>query len=80
MAEEKELMNLKERYVKKIEQIAEEKEMKNLFGQLYEGRKSFNELDARELKGLLKLIPVIRAKLEERKKQLNEREDDNVAN
>ncbi|XP_055836394.1 uncharacterized protein LOC129905021 [Solanum dulcamara] len=60
------------KYITKIEKIAEEKEMESLFNQLVGARIRFDELDVRELKGLLKLFGVRRAKLEERKKQLNE--------
>ncbi|XP_055836393.1 agamous-like MADS-box protein AGL92 [Solanum dulcamara] len=59
-------------HIAKIEKIAEEKEMESLFNQLIGARIRFDELDVREIKGLLKLFGVRRAKLEERKKQLNE--------
>ncbi|XP_015060110.1 uncharacterized protein LOC107005986 [Solanum pennellii] len=45
--------------------------MKILFNQLVEG-KSIDELDAREMKGLLKVFVAKRAKLDERKKELNQ--------
>ncbi|XP_075092428.1 agamous-like MADS-box protein AGL80 [Nicotiana tabacum] len=63
----------------KIEQMAEKMEMKTLFNQLVKGR-NINELDVRQMKGLLKLFDEKRARLEERKKQLNEQlVDENVA-
>ncbi|KAK6774104.1 hypothetical protein RDI58_029343 [Solanum bulbocastanum] len=47
----------------------EEKEMELLFNQLMEG-KSINELDARQMKGLLKVFVAKTAKINERKIQL----------
>ncbi|XP_060210768.1 uncharacterized protein LOC132637739 [Lycium barbarum] len=62
----------REDYINKIEQMVEEMEMENLFNQLVEGAKAFNELGVREINGLKKLFDVKRVKLEERKKTLNE--------
>ncbi|XP_015170565.1 uncharacterized protein [Solanum tuberosum] len=49
----------------------EEKEMELLFNQLVEG-KSINELDARQMKGLLKVCAAKTAKINERKEQLKQ--------
>ncbi|XP_055835297.1 agamous-like MADS-box protein AGL15 [Solanum dulcamara] len=68
----KDILKQREEDIRKLEEIAEEKEMENLFNQLFEGKKSFNEFNVREMKGLLKLIAVKRVKLEQRKIQLNE--------
>ncbi|KAK4727334.1 hypothetical protein R3W88_032251 [Solanum pinnatisectum] len=46
--------------------------MESLFNQLIEAKTRFDELDVREVKDLLKLFIVKRAKLKETKKQLNE--------
>ncbi|KAF3676641.1 putative late blight resistance protein -like protein R1B-14-like [Capsicum annuum] len=72
-------VNVLEKYIWKVEKMAEEKQMENLFNQLVEG-KSIYELDARETKGLLKLFDVKQSKLGKRKKQFNEQVDDNVLN
>lgn len=69
---------LKEKYICKIEQMAEEKEMMNLFHQLI-GGKSINEFDARETRCLLNLFDILQTKLDERKKQLNKNADEKVA-
>ncbi|KAK4718001.1 hypothetical protein R3W88_016339 [Solanum pinnatisectum] len=71
--------NVTEKYIGKIEQTVEEKEMENLFNQLVEG-KNFHELDSRETKGLLKLFDVKQTKLNERKTKLNEHIDGNALN
>ncbi|XP_004240607.3 agamous-like MADS-box protein AGL92 [Solanum lycopersicum] len=68
-------IDAREEYIRKIEQIAEEKEMENLFNQLVMG-KSIHELDAREIKGLLKLFDAHKTKLNERKTKLNEHDVD----
>ncbi|KAK4343949.1 hypothetical protein RND71_037043 [Anisodus tanguticus] len=60
-----------EEQISKIEKINEEKEMELLFNQLVEGR-SIYELDAIEIKGLLQLVASKMAKLNERKKQINQ--------
>lgn len=60
------------------EQMAEVKEMENLFKQLVYARKEFDELDVRETKSLLKLFAGKRTKLEERLKQLNENVEDEI--
>ncbi|WMV59511.1 hypothetical protein MTR67_052896 [Solanum verrucosum] len=59
----------KEEQISKLEKINEEKEMELLFNQLMEG-KSINELDARQMKGLLKVFVAKTAKINERKIQL----------
>ncbi|KAH0660651.1 hypothetical protein KY285_027509 [Solanum tuberosum] len=69
----------REKYIGKIEQTTEKKEMENLFNQLAWGN-SIQELDARETKGLLKLFEAKHTKLNERKTKLNERVDENVLN
>ncbi|XP_015170296.1 uncharacterized protein [Solanum tuberosum] len=65
----KPIVKNREKYIRKLEEIAEEKEMKNLFNELFEGKELFN---VREIKGLLKLIVAKRVQLEQRKIQLNE--------
>jgi len=61
----------KEEQISKLEKMNEAKEMEILFNQLVEG-KSIDELDAREMKGLLKVFAAKLAKLDERKKELNQ--------
>ncbi|XP_015061001.1 agamous-like MADS-box protein AGL90 [Solanum pennellii] len=61
----------KEEQIRKLEKMNEAKEMEILFNQLVEG-KSINELDAREMKGLLKVFAAKMAKLDEKKKELNQ--------
>ncbi|XP_004252136.1 agamous-like MADS-box protein AGL90 [Solanum lycopersicum] len=61
----------KEEQISKLEKMNEAKEMEILFNQLVEG-KSIDELDAREMKGLLKVFAAKMAKLDERKKELNQ--------
>ncbi|KAL3369911.1 hypothetical protein AABB24_007109 [Solanum stoloniferum] len=65
----KPIVKNREKYIRKLEEITEEKEMKNLFNELFEGKELFN---VREIKGLLKLIAAKRVQLEQRKIQLNE--------
>jgi len=61
----------KEKQISKLEKMNEEKEMELLFNQLVEG-KSINELDARQMKGLLKVCAAKMAKINERKEQLKQ--------
>ncbi|KAK6774105.1 hypothetical protein RDI58_029344 [Solanum bulbocastanum] len=61
----------KEEQISKLEKMNDAKEMEILFHQLVEG-KSIHELDAREMKGLLKVFAAKMAKLDERKKELNQ--------
>ncbi|XP_049358845.1 MADS-box transcription factor PHERES 2-like [Solanum verrucosum] len=61
----------KEKQISKLEKMNEEKEMELLFNQLVEG-KSINELDARQIKGLLKVCAAKTAKINERKEQLKQ--------
>ncbi|XP_009593028.1 uncharacterized protein LOC107824247 [Nicotiana tabacum] len=68
-----EKVNEQEEKISKIEKLNEGKEMDILFNQLVEG-KNTNELDARQLKGLLKLSAAKMAKLNERKKQFNQQD------
>ncbi|KAK6789652.1 hypothetical protein RDI58_013452 [Solanum bulbocastanum] len=56
--------------------MVEEKEMENLFNQLVEGRKRFDEIDVCGIKGLLNLFNDKRAKLDQMEMQLS----GNVAN
>nr|XP_004252156.1 uncharacterized protein LOC101256457 [Solanum lycopersicum] len=49
----------------------EEKEMELLFNQLVEG-KNINELDARQMKGLLKVCAAKTTRINERKEQLKQ--------
>nr|XP_016488644.1 PREDICTED: agamous-like MADS-box protein AGL29 [Nicotiana tabacum] len=64
-----EKVNEQEEKISKVEKMNEGKEMDILFNQLVE-EKNINELDARQLKGLLKLSSAKMAKLNERKKQV----------
>ncbi|KAK4727245.1 hypothetical protein R3W88_032162 [Solanum pinnatisectum] len=61
----------REEQISKLEKMNEAKEMEILFNQLVEG-KSIDELDTREMKGLLELFAAKMAKLDERKKELNQ--------
>ncbi|XP_049345664.1 agamous-like MADS-box protein AGL90 [Solanum verrucosum] len=61
----------KEEQISKLEKMNEAKEIEILFNQLVEG-KSIDELDAREMKGLLKVFAAKMAKLNVRKKELNQ--------
>ncbi|XP_004252157.2 agamous-like MADS-box protein AGL36 [Solanum lycopersicum] len=61
----------KEKEISKLEKMNEEKEMELLFNQLVEG-KSVNELDARQMKGLLKVCAAKTVKINERKEQLKQ--------
>lgn len=56
--------------VRKLEQMAEEKEMENLLNQLAEGRIMVDEFDVRQIKGLLKLFAVKKAELHQRRYNL----------
>ncbi|XP_004252141.1 agamous-like MADS-box protein AGL36 [Solanum lycopersicum] len=64
------LVDKKEEQITKLQKMNEAKEMEILFNQLVEG-KSIDELDVREMKGLLKVFAAKMAKLDERKKELN---------
>ncbi|XP_015061035.1 MADS-box transcription factor PHERES 2-like [Solanum pennellii] len=61
----------KEKEISKLEKMNEEKEMELLFNQLVEG-KSINELDARQMKSLLKVCAAKAVKINERKEQLKQ--------
>ncbi|XP_015061007.1 MADS-box transcription factor PHERES 2-like [Solanum pennellii] len=61
----------KEKEISKLEKMNEEKEMELLFNQLVEG-KNINELDARQMKGLLKVCAAKTARINERKEQLKQ--------
>ncbi|MCD7449883.1 hypothetical protein HAX54_002041 [Datura stramonium] len=65
------MVNVHEESIVKLEKMAEKKEMENLFNQLVEAEKRFDELDVGEIKGLLKIFDVKRTKLDEKRKQLN---------
>ena len=56
----------KEKEISKLEKMNEEKEMELLFNQLVEG-KNINELDARQMKGLLKVCAAKTTRINERK-------------
>ncbi|XP_059277870.1 MADS-box transcription factor 25-like [Lycium ferocissimum] len=58
--------NAQEEYINKVEQMAEEIEMENLFNQLIKEAKAFDELGVKEINGLKKLFVVEMIKLEER--------------
>ncbi|KAK4337940.1 hypothetical protein RND71_042427 [Anisodus tanguticus] len=62
----------RENYIWKIEQKYEEKKLEIMFNQLYEAKINLYELDATKIKGLLKLSSLTHAKLDERKKYLDE--------
>ncbi|KAK4737886.1 hypothetical protein R3W88_001583 [Solanum pinnatisectum] len=64
-------MKAQEENIRKMELENEEKKMKLLFNEVVEG-KSFLELDARELKGIIKQISLNKTKVVERKKQLQQ--------
>ncbi|XP_055800966.1 agamous-like MADS-box protein AGL5 [Solanum dulcamara] len=70
------IVNDPEKDIRKLEQIAKEKKMVNLFNQLVEGRKRFDEFDVSDIKCLQKLLVVRRAELDQRNIQLRE----NLAN
>ncbi|XP_055800904.1 agamous-like MADS-box protein AGL92 [Solanum dulcamara] len=70
------IVNDREEDIRKLEEMVEEKKMENLFNQLVEGRKRFDEFNVRDIKYLLKLFVVKRAELDQRKIQLRE----NIAN
>ncbi|XP_055800827.1 agamous-like MADS-box protein AGL86 [Solanum dulcamara] len=61
----------KEEHIGKLEKTNEENEMELLFNQLVEG-KSINKLDARQMKGLLKVFSTKLSKIDERKKELKQ--------
>lgn len=67
------MMKAQEENIRKMEQKNEEKKLELLFNEVIEG-KSFYELDASELKGLIKLVALKKAKVDERKKQLHEQD------
>lgn len=62
-------VNALNKYIRKMKQTAEEKEMENLFDQLVEGK-------SKQIEGLLNLL---QTKLDELKKQLKKLRDGNVA-
>ncbi|XP_075084695.1 agamous-like MADS-box protein AGL80 [Nicotiana tabacum] len=71
---EKQIKNLEEENNRKIARKSKEKEMEILFNQLFEGKMNTSDLDVAQTEGLLKLSARIKAKLDERKKQLNQQE------
>ncbi|KAK4716266.1 hypothetical protein R3W88_014604 [Solanum pinnatisectum] len=70
------IVNDREKEIRELEKMIEEKEMENLFNQLAEERKRFNEFDVCDIKGLLNLFNDKRAKLDQMEMQLS----GNVAN
>ncbi|XP_059277884.1 MADS-box transcription factor PHERES 1-like [Lycium ferocissimum] len=64
-------VNEQEERIRKLEKMKGEKEMELLFNQFMEGNNT-NELDARQIKGLLNMFRAKMDKLNERKKQLNQ--------
>ncbi|XP_060210749.1 MADS-box protein JOINTLESS-like [Lycium barbarum] len=64
-------VNEQEERIRKLEKMKGEKEMELLFNQFMEGNNA-NELDARQIKGLLNMFRAKMDKLNERKKQLNQ--------
>ncbi|WMV28853.1 hypothetical protein MTR67_022238 [Solanum verrucosum] len=70
------IVNDREKEIRELEKMAKEKEMENLFNQLVEGRKKFDEFDVCDIKGLLNLFNDKRAKLDQMEMQLS----GNVAN
>ncbi|KAF3641913.1 hypothetical protein FXO38_21398 [Capsicum annuum] len=66
------IVDTQEKYIDQMKQKVEKMEMDNLCNELVNTRKRFDELEDREIKGLLKLFAVKRTKLEERKQQLNQ--------
>ncbi|KAK4373927.1 hypothetical protein RND71_004604 [Anisodus tanguticus] len=72
-------VNVREVYINKIEKMVEEMEMENLFNQLIEQEKKFDELGVTEIKGLLEFFAVKRTKLAERMKQLKKNVENEVS-
>ncbi|KAF3613120.1 hypothetical protein FXO38_33861 [Capsicum annuum] len=66
------IVDEQEKYIDRKEQKIEKMKMENLFNELINARKRSDELEDKEIKGLLKLFAVKRTKLEERKQQLNQ--------
>ncbi|XP_049403703.1 uncharacterized protein LOC125867304 [Solanum stenotomum] len=58
--------------IRKLEKELEEKKMELTFNQFIKGKVKLNELDATKTKSLLEMSARIRAKLDERKKQLQQ--------
>ncbi|MCE3052525.1 hypothetical protein HAX54_052817 [Datura stramonium] len=65
------MVKAREESIRKMKQQNEEKKMELLFNEVVEG-KSICELDAEELKGLIKLFALKKTKVDERRKQLQE--------
>ncbi|KAK6789485.1 hypothetical protein RDI58_013285 [Solanum bulbocastanum] len=70
------ILNYREKEIRELENMVEDQEMKDLFNQLAEGRKKFDEIDVCDIKGLLNLFKDKRAKLDQMEMQLS----GNVAN
>ncbi|XP_015168372.1 agamous-like MADS-box protein AGL92 [Solanum tuberosum] len=68
------MMKAQEENITKMEQNNKEKKTELLFNEVVEG-KSFYELDAEELKGLINLVALKKNKVDERKKQLHEQDE-----
>ncbi|KAH0673129.1 uncharacterized protein [Solanum tuberosum] len=58
--------------IRKLEQELEEKKMELTFNQFIKGKVNLNEFDATKTKSLLEMFSLIRAKLDERKRQLQQ--------
>ncbi|XP_049366626.1 uncharacterized protein LOC125831491 [Solanum verrucosum] len=58
--------------IRKLEQELEEKKMELTFNQFIKGKINLNELDATKTKSFLEMFSRIRAKLDERKRQLQQ--------
>ncbi|XP_015163371.1 uncharacterized protein [Solanum tuberosum] len=58
--------------IRKLEQELEEKKMELTFNQFIKGKVNLNEFDGTKIKSLLKTSSRIRAKLDERKRQLQQ--------
>ncbi|XP_009773053.1 agamous-like MADS-box protein AGL92 [Nicotiana sylvestris] len=71
---EKKIKDLEEENNRKIARKNKEKEMEILFNQLFEAKINTSDLDVTQIEGLLKFSARIMAKLDERKKQLNQQE------
>ncbi|MCD7470335.1 hypothetical protein HAX54_010105 [Datura stramonium] len=65
------MVKAREESIRKMKQKNGEKKMELLFNEVAKG-KSIYELDAKEIKGLIKLFSLKKAKVDERKKQLQE--------
>ncbi|OIT38230.1 PREDICTED: agamous-like MADS-box protein AGL92 [Nicotiana attenuata] len=69
---ENKIKKLEEENIRRIARKNKEKEMEILFNQLFEAKINTSDLDVAQIEDLLKFSTRIMAKLDERKKQLNQ--------